>query len=107
MKLKELLKDMFTDHGEMDKFPTPFVFAVAILATAALVGADHKNEWHLLSTGDICRITLVGILEVGGWCILLSLLWGGIGHWWKERSTTSFLLALYVILVGIYILLGL
>ena len=106
MKLKELLKDMFTDHGEMDRFPTPYIIVIAILATAVLVGADHKDEWHLLSAGDICIITLIGILRVGAFCILLSLLWGAVQLWWKERTATSLLLILFIILVYTYKLLG-
>ena len=82
------------------------IFLAPILATAALVGADHKDEWHLLSTGDICRIALIGILEVGAMCIPLSLLWGVIGCWWKERTATSLLLILFIILIATYKLLG-
>ena len=106
MKIKDFLKDIFTNRGEMDHFPTPFVFAIAILATASAIGTDHKDEWRLLSAGDICIITLIGILQVGAFCILLGLLWGAVQLWWKERTATSLLLVLFIILVYTYKLLG-
>lgn len=106
MKIKDFLKDIFTDRGEMDHFPTPFVFAIAILATASAIGTDHKHEWRLLSAGDICIITLIGILQVGACCMLLGLLWGIIQYWWKERTTTLLLLILLIILIATYKLLG-
>lgn len=106
MKIKDFLKDIFTNRGEMDHFPTPFIFAIAILATASAIGTDHKDEWRLLSAGDIIIIALFAILKVGACCMLLGLLWGIIQYWWKERTTTLLLLILLIILIATYKLLG-
>jgi vacuolar-type H+-ATPase subunit I/STV1 len=106
MKIKDFLKDIFTNRGEMDHFPTPYIIAIAILITAASVGADYKHEWHTLSAGDIIIIALFAILKVGACCMLLGLLWGTIQYWWKERTTTSLLLILLIILIATYKLLG-
>lgn len=81
MKIKDLIKKVMTNNGEMDKVPYPYILVISIFEVAEIIG--HDEGWRDI---NIFEYILFPPIFIVAFFLFQCLIWGIISELWRKRD---------------------
>ena len=81
MKIKDLIKKVMTNNGEMDKVPYPYILVISIFEVAENIG--HSEGWRDM---NIFGYILFPPIFIAAFFLFQFFIWGIISELWRKRD---------------------